>query len=121
MNGTRLRGLAVAGSDAVGRKSPHNHAQTVRNVKRSLRNAAAGARLIRLIQVEGWIAIRLPTSQHPLLMHSKSFTGWSGASTDAFDVSRVAFRRAHQLASCTEASGSAYVTTPRVQPWYSPG
>jgi hypothetical protein len=29
---------------------PHNHAQTARNLKRSLRNAAAGA---RLIQAEG--------------------------------------------------------------------
>jgi hypothetical protein len=50
MNDLRLRGLAVAGSDASGRKSPHNHAQTVRNLKRSLRNAGTGA---RLIQAEG--------------------------------------------------------------------
>jgi hypothetical protein len=50
MNDIRLRGLEVAGSDAAGRKSPHNHAQTARNLKRSLRNAAAGA---RLIQAEG--------------------------------------------------------------------
>ena len=50
MNDIRLRGLAVAGSDAAGRKSPANHAQTARNLRRSLRNAAAGA---RLIQVEG--------------------------------------------------------------------
>jgi hypothetical protein len=50
MNETRLRGLAVSGSDAAGRKSPDNHAQTARNLRRSLRNAAAGA---RLIQVEG--------------------------------------------------------------------
>jgi hypothetical protein len=47
MNDIRLRGLAVAGNDAAGRKSPHNHAQTVRNLKRSLRNAAAGARLMQ--------------------------------------------------------------------------
>jgi hypothetical protein len=47
MNDIRLRGLAVAGSDAAGRKSPHNHAQTTRNLRRSLRNAAAGARLIQ--------------------------------------------------------------------------
>jgi hypothetical protein len=47
MNDIPLRGLAVAGSDAAGRKSPHNHAQTARNLKRSLRNAAAGARLIQ--------------------------------------------------------------------------
>jgi hypothetical protein len=30
MNEIRLRGLAVAGNDAAGRKSPHNHAQTAR-------------------------------------------------------------------------------------------
>jgi hypothetical protein len=47
MSDSRLRGLAVAGSEASGRKSPHNQAQTARNLKRSLRNAAAGARLIQ--------------------------------------------------------------------------
>jgi hypothetical protein len=47
MNDIRLRGLAVAGSDAAGRRSPYNHAQTARNLKRSLQNAAAGARLIQ--------------------------------------------------------------------------
>ena len=47
MNDIRLRALAVAGSDAAGRKSPHNHAQTVRNLRRTLRNAATGARLIQ--------------------------------------------------------------------------
>ena len=47
MNDIRLRGLGVAGSHTVGRKTPHNHAQAVRNLKRSLRNAAAGARLIQ--------------------------------------------------------------------------
>jgi hypothetical protein len=50
MNDIRLRGLAVAGSDAAGRKSPHNHAQAARNLRRSLRNAVAGA---QLIQAEG--------------------------------------------------------------------
>jgi hypothetical protein len=50
MNEFRLRGLSVAASDAAGRKSPRNHAQTVWNLRRSLRNAAAGA---RLIQAEG--------------------------------------------------------------------
>jgi hypothetical protein len=49
MNDIRLRGLAVGGSEAAGRKSPHNHAQTVRNLKRYLRNAAAG----RLVQADG--------------------------------------------------------------------
>jgi hypothetical protein len=47
MNDIRLRGLAVAGTEASGRKSPDNHAQTARNFRRSLRNAAAGARLIQ--------------------------------------------------------------------------
>jgi hypothetical protein len=41
----RLRGLAVAGGDAAGRRSPDNHAQTVRNLRRTRRNAATGARL----------------------------------------------------------------------------
>jgi hypothetical protein len=50
MNDIRVRGLAVAGTEAAGRKSPHNHAQAARNLRRSLRNAAAGA---RLIQAEG--------------------------------------------------------------------
>jgi hypothetical protein len=50
MNDLRLRGLAVAAGNAAGRKSPHNHAQTVRNLRRTLRNAAVGA---RLIQAEG--------------------------------------------------------------------
>jgi hypothetical protein len=50
INDIRLRGLAVAGSDAAGRESPHNQAQTARNPKRSLRNSAACA---RLIQAEG--------------------------------------------------------------------
>jgi hypothetical protein len=36
-NDLRLRGLAVAGSDAAGRKSPHNHAHTARNLRRALR------------------------------------------------------------------------------------
>jgi len=50
MNDTRLRWLAVAGGAAPGGESPHNHAQTARNLRRSLRNAASGA---RLIQAEG--------------------------------------------------------------------
>jgi hypothetical protein len=47
MNDIRLRGLGVAGSHAAGRKTPHNHAQAVRNLRRTLTNAAAGARLIQ--------------------------------------------------------------------------
>jgi len=52
MNDIRLRGLAVAGTEAAGRKSPHNHAQTTRNLRRSLRNAAAGARLIQAEELD---------------------------------------------------------------------
>jgi hypothetical protein len=47
MSDIRLRRLGVAGSHAAGRKSPHNHAQAIRNLRRTLRNAAAGARLIQ--------------------------------------------------------------------------
>jgi hypothetical protein len=50
MNDIRLRGLGVAGSHAAGRKSTHNHAQAIRNLRRTLRNAAGG---VRLIQADG--------------------------------------------------------------------
>jgi hypothetical protein len=50
MNDIRLRGLAVEWTEAAGRKSPHNHAQNAWNLRRSLQNTAAGA---RLIQAEG--------------------------------------------------------------------
>jgi hypothetical protein len=46
INDIRLRGLAMAGTNAVGRKGPDNHAQTSRNLRRSLRTG------IRLIQAE---------------------------------------------------------------------
>ena len=52
INDTRLRGLAVAGSNAAGRKGPHNHAQAARNLGRSLRNAAPGAQF----KQKGWTA-----------------------------------------------------------------
>jgi predicted DNA-binding transcriptional regulator AlpA len=87
MNDIRLRGLAVAGSDAAGRRSPHNHAQTVRNLKRSLRSAAAGAGSSRQM---AWTANRPPTSQSPSQMPSMSFTGSNGASIDAFDATKEA-------------------------------
>ena len=58
MNDFRLRGLAVAGSDAAGRKSSHNHAQTARNLRRSLRNAAASARLIQAEGLDSKSALR---------------------------------------------------------------
>jgi hypothetical protein len=47
MNDIRLRGLAVAGNNGAGHKSVQDHAQIVRNLRRSLRNAAVGARLIQ--------------------------------------------------------------------------
>ena len=87
MNDIRLRGLGVTGSDAAGRKNPDNHAQTARNLRRSLRNAATGA---RLIQAEGWTANRLALSQPHLPMRSKSFTGSSAASIDVSDATRDA-------------------------------
>jgi hypothetical protein len=62
MNDIRLRGLAVAGSGAAGRKSPHNHAQTVRNLKRSLGNAAAGARLIEPEGLDSRSAVEVAAS-----------------------------------------------------------
>jgi hypothetical protein len=62
MNDTRLRGLAVAGSDPAGRRSPHNHAQIARNLRQSLRNAAAGARLIQADGVDSKSAADLATS-----------------------------------------------------------
>ena len=62
MNDVRVRGLAVAGSEAAGRKRPHNHAQTTRNLKRSLRNAAAGARLIQVDGLDKNLAAEVATS-----------------------------------------------------------
>jgi hypothetical protein len=62
MNGIRVRGLAVAGRDAAGRKSPHNHAQTARNLQRSLRNAAAGARLIQADGLDSKAAANIAAS-----------------------------------------------------------
>jgi hypothetical protein len=83
MNETRLRALAVASSDAAGRKSPHDHAQTVRNLRRSLRNAAGGA---RLISRTGWTANRPPTSPPPSEMPWRSFSGSSAALIHASDA-----------------------------------
>jgi hypothetical protein len=62
MNDIRLRGLAVAGSDAAGRKSPRNHAQSAQNLRRSLRNAAAGARLVQAEGLDSKSAAYLATS-----------------------------------------------------------
>ena len=85
MNDIRLRGLTVAGSDAAGRKNPHNHAQTARNLRRSLRKAAAGARLIQAEGLDSKSAIDIAAT---LPMPWKSFTGSSAASIDASDAIR---------------------------------
>jgi hypothetical protein len=62
MNDIRLRGLGGAESEAAGRKSPHNHAQTARNLRRSLRNAAAGARLIQADGLDAESAVDVAAS-----------------------------------------------------------
>ena len=62
MTDIRVRGIAVAGSEAAGRKSPDNHAQTARNLRRSLRNAAAGARLIQAEGLDSNSAAEVATS-----------------------------------------------------------
>lgn len=64
MNDIRHRGLAVAETDPSGRKNPDNHAQTARNLRRTLRNAAVGA---RSIQADGLAANRPQKSQPPLI------------------------------------------------------
>ena len=61
MNDIRLRGLAVA-SEAGSRKNSHNHAQTARNLRRSLRNASAGARLIQADGLDSTSAADLAAS-----------------------------------------------------------
>jgi hypothetical protein len=62
MNDTQLRGLGVGGSQAAGRKTPHNHAQTARNLRRSFRNAAMGARLIQAEALDDKSAADVATS-----------------------------------------------------------
>jgi hypothetical protein len=62
MNDIRLRGLAVAGTDAAGRRNSVNHAQTVRNLKRILRNAAVGGRLIQTDGLDSESAAQLVAS-----------------------------------------------------------
>jgi hypothetical protein len=57
-----LRGLAVARSEVAGRKSPHNHAQTAHNLRRSLRNAAAGARPIEVDGLDSQSAAEVAVS-----------------------------------------------------------
>jgi predicted DNA-binding transcriptional regulator AlpA len=62
MNDIRLRALAVAGSNAAGRQSLHNHAQTARNLRRTLRNAAVGARLIQAEALDSKLAANVATT-----------------------------------------------------------
>jgi hypothetical protein len=83
MNDTRLLGLAVAGSDAAGRKSRENHAQTARNLRRSLWNAAAVA---PLIQAEGLDSESASDVAASLADASKSCTGSSAALIDVSDA-----------------------------------
>ena len=77
MNDIRLRGLGVAGSHAAGRKAPHNHAQAVRNLRRTLRNAAGGARLIQVDGLDKKSAAELAAG---LADTFQSFTGLSAVS-----------------------------------------
>ena len=92
MNDIRLRGLAVGGSDAAGRKSPDNHAQTARNLRRSLRTAAAGA---RLIQAGGLDSKSAADASVSLAEASKSFIGSSAGSIDVLDAGPLERRRFH--------------------------
>jgi hypothetical protein len=85
INDIRLQEFAVAGSDAASRKNPENHAQTARNLKRSLRNAATGAGLIQAKGLDRKSAAEVAAS---LAMHVKSFTGSSAASTAVCDERR---------------------------------
>jgi hypothetical protein len=101
MNDIRLRGLAVAGSDAAGRKNPHNHAQTARNLKRSLRNAAASD---RLIQAEG---LDLKSAADIAASLADALTELHGlaALRPTHSTRAETLRRAHQLASSAPNPG----------------
>jgi hypothetical protein len=81
MNDIRLRGLAVGGIDAAGRRNPHNHAQTARNLRRSLRDPAAGA---RLIQPEG---LDCKSAADVAASLADAVEGFSGSSAPLIDVS----------------------------------
>jgi hypothetical protein len=87
MNDIRLQRLAVAGSEAAGRKSPDNHAQTARNLRRSLRNAAAGARLIHVDGLDSKsaadVAVSLAGSLEELHQLQRSLDRVSDATRDA--------------------------------------
>ncbi len=97
MNDTRLRGLAVAGSDAAGRRSPHNHAQTARNLRRSLRNAAAGA---RLIEAEGLNSKSAADISASLANAIRASDGFDGSPYEEFDHDPFNVRDAVASPSC---------------------
>jgi hypothetical protein len=59
MNDVRLKGLAVAGSEAAGRKSPHNHVQTVRT--RRAQDAPDRARVVMPQGLRGVVGSHLVT------------------------------------------------------------
>jgi hypothetical protein len=89
MNDIRLRGLAVAGSDAAGRRRPHNHAQTARNLERSLRNAATGARLIQAEGLDSTSATELATSLADALEELHRYRQAGNLNTDCLDYDKV--------------------------------
>jgi hypothetical protein len=89
MNDIRLRGLAVAGTEAGGRKSPDNHAQTAQNLRRCLWNATAGARLIQVDGLESQSAADIAAFPAAAL---KELHGSSEASSDVSDAIRGAGR-----------------------------
>jgi hypothetical protein len=100
----------LPGSDAAGRKSPHNHAQTAQNLRHSLRNAATGA---RLIQTEGLDSQSLLTSRLSMPMYAKNFTGSSGPSIDVSDVIRDAQRAPPKAGSSSEGFPLIRTDSPR--------
>jgi hypothetical protein len=81
--------LGVASADAAGRKSPHNHAQTARNLRRSFRDAAAGARIIQAEGLDRRSAAGVAASVADALeeLHRSS-----GTSIDVSDVIRDALK-----------------------------
>jgi hypothetical protein len=109
MNDIRLRGLAVAGSDAAGRKSPHNHAQTVRNLRRSLRNADASARLIQAEGLDIKSAGDVAASLADALEASPRSEVWRSSSAASIDVSdgRRTVRPDHDQSQPTPSPSSS--------------
>jgi hypothetical protein len=82
-------------------RAPRNHAQTAQNLKRSLRNAAAGARLIQADGLDSMSAAEVAASR---AVPSKSFTGSSAASIDVSDVLQLSNSRPTVPGRCLEYS-----------------